>query len=297
MAASRTDQFGSASSARADAQGEPMLQARPIGFLRSEKRGKFSLPHQPLGDAEERNVVELLPGQLFEQAVLDLEGFDRIWLIWWFHRHDNWKPQVLPPRGKRKKRGVFATRSPHRPNPIGITPVQLIKVEKRRLIIGEVDLIDGTPILDIKPYIPAIDSFPQSRAGWVDEMESRADKAARYSVEVSELAERQAAFLKEEWGLSFFDKALRFLEIDPSPHRTRRISRCGAEFRIACGAWRVFFALEGNKVKILRLTPGYSDDYLFDPEMTQIADRPAQIAFRKLWQDPLAGGKRKKARA
>ena len=83
----------------------------------------------------------------------------------------NWKAQVLPPRGPKKKRGVFATRSPHRPNPIGITPVELIRVEKRRLIVGEVDLIDGTPILDIKPYVPAIDAFPGSKAGWVDEIE------------------------------------------------------------------------------------------------------------------------------
>ena len=149
---------------------EPVLRAEPIGFLRSGKRSKFSLPHQPVGNADERNVVELNPGKQFEQALLDLEGFDRVWLIWWFHRHRNWKAQVLPPRGPKKKRGVFATRSPHRPNPIGITPVELIRVEKRRLIVGEVDLIDGTPILDIKPYLSGVPA-EKLRRGWVGEAE------------------------------------------------------------------------------------------------------------------------------
>jgi len=262
---------------------EPVLRAEPIGFLRSGKRSKFSLPHQPVGNADERNVVELNPGKQFEQALLDLEGFDRIWLVWWFHRHRNWKAQVLPPRGPKKKRGVFATRSPHRPNPIGITPVELIRVEKRRLIVGEVDLIDGTPILDIKPYVPAIDAFPGSKAGWVDEIERAGEEPLRFQVTLSELAEVQAAFLEEEWGLEIVEKAVRRLAVDPSPHRTRRISRHGSEFLMSCGAWRVYFAVAGEIVEVLRLSPGYPNEYLADPKKTRIADRQAQIAFSARW--------------
>ncbi len=269
-----------------DAEYEPVLRAEPIGFLRSGKRSKFSLPHQPIGNVDERNVVELNPGKQFEQALLDLEGFERVWLVWWFHRHRNWKPQVLPPRGPKQKRGVFATRSPHRPNPIGLTPVQLIRVEKRRLVVGEVDLIDGTPILDIKPYVPAIDSFPQSKAGWVDEIGRAQDEPPRFRVALSELAEAQAAFLEEEWGLEILEKAARRLALDPSPHRTRRIRRQGSEFLMSCGAWRVFFTVAGEMVEVLRLSSGYPYEYLVDPKKTRIADRQAQIAFCARWPEP-----------
>ncbi|MBI5363944.1 MAG: tRNA (N6-threonylcarbamoyladenosine(37)-N6)-methyltransferase TrmO [Planctomycetes bacterium] len=272
---------------------EPVLRAEPIGFLRSGKRSKFSLPHQPVGDADERNVVELLPGRQFEQALLDLQGFDRIWLVWWFHRHGNWKPQVLPPRGRKQKRGVFATRSPHRPNPIGITPVRLVRVEKRRLVVGEVDLVDGTPILDIKPYVPALDAFPESKAGWVDELERAQDDAPRFQVSVSALAEAQAAFLEDGWALDVLDRAARRLAVDPSPHRTRRIRRHGSEFLIACGAWRVFFTVAGRLVEVLRMAPGYPHAYLVDPKLTRIADRHAQIAFSARWPDPPTARRRK----
>ena len=266
-----------------DAEYEPVLRAEPIGFLRSGERSKFALPHQPGADPRERNVVELLPRKQFEQALLDLDGFDRVWLVWWFHRHRNWKPQVLPPRGAKKKRGVFATRSPHRPNPIGITPVQLIRVEKRRLVVGEVDLVDGTPILDIKPYVPAIDSFPASRAGWVDDLERAQSAGPRFQVLLTPLARTQAEFLAQERGPGILERAARRLSVDPRPHRTRRIRRDGAEFLMSCGAWRVSFRVAGDVVEVLRLAPGYPQEYLVDPARTRIADREAQIAFNARW--------------
>lgn len=271
---------------------DPVLRAEPIGFLRSGKQSKFSLPHQPVGDADERNVIELLPGRQFEQALLDLEGFERIWLVWWFHRHRNWKPQVLPPRGKPQKRGVFATRSPHRPNPIGLTPVALLRVEKRRLVVGEVDLIDGTPILDIKPYVPAIDAFPESRAGWVDELERDEEAAPRFRVHLSALAQAQAEFLEEHWGIEVLAEAARRLALDPSPHRTRRIRRIGSELLMSCGAWRVHYRLADRTVEVLRLAPGYPHEYLVDPNRTRIADRAAQLAFSARWPTPAGGRSR-----
>ncbi len=102
---------------------------RPIGFIRSPKRVKFQARHQPEETEEDRSILELLPGSDHEQSLRDLAGFSRVWLLWWFHRNTTWRPLVLPPRGPAKKRGVFATRSPHRPNPLGLTPVQLIAVE------------------------------------------------------------------------------------------------------------------------------------------------------------------------
>ena len=140
----------------------PTLALEPIGFLHSPKRVKFAAPHQPDETKDERSVIELLPGRNFEQALKDVAGFSRVWLLWWFHRNTTWQPQVTPPRGPRRKRGVFATRAPHRPNPLGLTPVQLLSVEGRCLTIGPCDLVDGTPILDIKPYVPRFDSVPDA---------------------------------------------------------------------------------------------------------------------------------------
>ena len=112
------------------------LTIKPIGFIRNGKSLKFNARHQPDESQPETNILELIKGDKYQKALLDLEGFDRIWLIWWFHRNKDWRPQVLPPRGPAKRRGVFSTRSPHRPNPLGITPVQLLGIKKNQLILG-----------------------------------------------------------------------------------------------------------------------------------------------------------------
>ncbi|MEP6511355.1 MAG: SAM-dependent methyltransferase, partial [Dokdonella sp.] len=88
-----------------------------------------------------------------------------------FHRSEGWKAEVRPPRGG-AKRSVLATRSPHRPNAIGLSAVELVAVEERALRVRGVDLLDGTPILDIKPYVPYADAFGHSRAGWIDEIDA-----------------------------------------------------------------------------------------------------------------------------
>jgi tRNA-Thr(GGU) m(6)t(6)A37 methyltransferase TsaA len=151
------------------------LTLQPIGYIRTGKQVKFQALHQPSEQQPEHNLLELLPDQNYEQALRDLAGFSRVWLVWWFHRNTTWRTQVIPPRGPAQSRGVFATRSPHRPNPIGLTPVQLIAIEGRTLILGECDLVDGTPVFDLKPYVPAYDSFPDERAGWIDAVDALCD--------------------------------------------------------------------------------------------------------------------------
>jgi tRNA-Thr(GGU) m(6)t(6)A37 methyltransferase TsaA len=99
----------------------------------------------------------------FEQALKDLEGFERIWVIYLFHLNDSWKPMVTPPRNKGKKVGVFASRSPHRPNGIGLSCVTLNRIEGLNIYISNSDILDGSPVLDIKPYLPWSDSFPDSK--------------------------------------------------------------------------------------------------------------------------------------
>lgn len=256
-----------------------------IGIARTEMRSKFDAPHQP-DRRMAGGVIELVNGSNFEQALKDLEGFERIWLLWWFHKNTTWHPVVLPPRGEGIKRGVFATRSPHRPNAIGLTAVPLLGIRGRKLMIGPSDLIDGTPILDIKPYIPEIDAFPDCRAGWVDDLES---EVTNFEVTLSPRAEDQQRWLLG-MGVNFFERATRILASDPSPNRTRRISRFSGDFKMGCGPWRVIFRVKKGRaiVEILEFAPGYPLSSLLDITKERIQDREAQIKFlQKKWR-PLA---------
>ncbi|GAW66962.1 SAM-binding protein [Geoanaerobacter pelophilus] len=154
---------------------------RPIGLLRSPYSRRIDAPHQGTvteGTHTGEPAIATLELQewLDEEAIRDLSGFDRLWLIFAFHLSEGWRSSVKPPRGG-PKRGVLATRSPHRPNSIGLSAVSLVKVEGKTLHLRGVDLLDGTPVLDIKPYVPYADAFPDSKAGWIDELD---EKVGRY---------------------------------------------------------------------------------------------------------------------
>lgn len=143
----------------------------PIGWVSSPYQRRFGTPQQAAAvDSELDAVLELDGARIPEAALSDLVGVDRIWVLSFLHRSGTWGPLVRPPRGARVRRGLFATRSPDRPNPIGLSAVQLVRVEGLRLHVRGVDLLDGTPILDIKPYVPYADAFPDARAGWIDEL-------------------------------------------------------------------------------------------------------------------------------
>jgi len=153
----------------------PPFHFQPIGYIRSPYTQRIDAPHQatiPAGDGPSgQAILELEPG-LPEASLKDLEGFAYLWVVFVFHKSDGWAPTVRPPRGPRVKRGVFATRSPHRPNAIGLSAVELVAVEGRSLRLGGTDFLDGTPVLDIKPYVPYADAFPEAKAGWIDEVDA-----------------------------------------------------------------------------------------------------------------------------
>ena len=110
---------------------------------------------------------KVLVDEQFVPALDDIEGFERLWLIYWMERVGPYKPKVIPYRDNREH-GLFATRSPSRPNPLGLSVVRLIKREGAVLHVADLDMLDGTRLLDIKPYIPEFDAHPVSRAGWFD---------------------------------------------------------------------------------------------------------------------------------
>jgi tRNA (adenine37-N6)-methyltransferase len=140
------------------------LILKPIGIIYSPFRQAAETPIQSSMAKGVEGTVELLPE--FAPGLRDLEGFDRILLIYWFDRSTATR-LVVTPFLDTIEHGVFATRSPCRPNPLGISCVRLVGVEGCRLRIDELDILDQTPLLDIKPYVPAFDCFHVERIGWL----------------------------------------------------------------------------------------------------------------------------------
>ena len=158
------------------------MEIHPIARIHSDFPGKFGIPRQSGLVPELRSRIIFEPEYRNRDAIRGLEDFSHLWLIWEFSEvvRENWSPTVRPPRlGGNKRCGVFATRSPFRPNPIGLSCVRLLGIEKRpeKGMVVEVegaDLMDGTPILDIKPYLPYVDCVPDARGGFADRVKGYA---------------------------------------------------------------------------------------------------------------------------
>jgi tRNA-Thr(GGU) m(6)t(6)A37 methyltransferase TsaA len=145
---------------------------RPMAVVRSPYKERYGTPRQASvldpGEREpQEGIIELLDW-VPAPALKDLDGFDYIWVIALLHLNESWKPVLSPPRDpSRQGRGVLATRAPHRPNFLGLSALQLLRVQGREIHVRGLDLLDGTPVLDVKPYVPYADAFPEAGAGWV----------------------------------------------------------------------------------------------------------------------------------
>ena len=148
------------------------MKLRPIGIVHSPFKSAAGTPIQPRFARGAEGRVEIR--EEFVPGLRDLRGFDRIWLLYWFDRAAPAEPGMLvKPYLDRHTRGLFATRAPARPNPIGMSCVRLKKVRGNILTIGDVDILDGTPLLDIKPYVPDFDVFAVGRTGWFSKAEGK----------------------------------------------------------------------------------------------------------------------------
>jgi tRNA-Thr(GGU) m(6)t(6)A37 methyltransferase TsaA len=136
----------------------------PIGVIHSPFSEPAGVPIQPIGAQAFRGWIELLPE--FEAGLQDLEEFSHLILLYCFHKAQGFALEVLPFLDE-KPHGVFATRAPRRPNPIGLSIVRLERIEGNRLYFQDVDVVDGTPLLDIKPYVPDFDAHLETRNGWL----------------------------------------------------------------------------------------------------------------------------------
>ncbi len=142
------------------------MEFKPIGHIRTGFAHAQGTPIQPGFAGGHSGEAVIYPE--YAGGLRDLDGFDRVWLLFWCHRSSEAKLSVIPYRDT-VERGLFATRAPARPNPIGLSCVQLTGIEKNILHLAEMDVLDGSPLLDIKPYVPDYDVYPAKRTGWIGE--------------------------------------------------------------------------------------------------------------------------------
>ena len=212
----------------------------PIAHIETPFREKFGVPRQAgLVEYEARVVFE--PEYRVAEAVRGLEEFDYVWLLWLFHlaERDRWSPTVRPPRlGGNKRVGVFATRSPFRPNPIGLSCVRLLRIEAGPvLIVDGADLVDGTPILDIKPYIPYADAHPEARSGFAQAAPARL-QVVDPSGALLRLPPAERAALVDS------------LALDPRPHYQHDAARL---YTMPFAQWEVRFRVSDDILEVIEV--------------------------------------------
>jgi tRNA (adenine37-N6)-methyltransferase len=240
----------------------PLYLFEPIGVVRSPFRERLAAPRQPVAGgagAASSATIELFPGSGYEDALEGLDRWDYVWVLFVFHKNveqgRGWRAKVLPPRSARK-RGVFSTRSPHRPNPIGLSAVRIDRIEGRTVHVREIDLLDGTPVLDLKPYVPYTDARPDARSGWLE----AADPIAPWQVELAAEARAQLEWLKQR-GVDLERAIETALALGPQPHPYRRIRARDAGMRLGLKDWRVDF----------------------DVPMDEPGSAPGRIVVRAVW--------------
>ncbi len=260
----------------------------PIGFVRCAGRYRFEAPRQGVFAANS-GVIELLEGHRYEEAAADLAGFERIWVLFVFHLNQTWNVRVTPPVAPPGRRiGVFATRSPHRPNRLGMSCVELEKVDGRRLHIRNFDLLDGTPVVDLKPYIPCADAFPDAAVGWPAEA-----GVENWQVEYTERFLAESAFIVSAGGpdlRNFCEVQLHHAPLDRQ--RKRLYEAADGTMEIGCRTWRIRFAADAARrwIRVLGVRSNYREEELLPEAADRYGDLPVHRAWRE-FQEKREDGK------
>ena len=236
----------------------------PIGYFQAEARYAYDVPRQGAVAGQNRGVIRLNKGQDFQQALEGIEGFQRLWVLFVFDRNcGKWHPKVQPPRHTNGKVGVFASRSPYRPNPIGISCVELERVEGLNIYIRAHDLLDGTPIVDIKPYLPYADAFPDSAAGWTEEEDPL------YTVNFTPEAEEELRWLTSH-GVSCLADFIadRLCNAPENRQRKRIVTAPDGGKALAYRTWRAAYTCDHatHTVLVSKIYSGYTEEELVAPE-------------------------------
>lgn len=219
------------------------MELKVIAYARNGHTDKFGIPRQSREESPIETRIVFEPEYKVAEALRGIEGYSHLWLIWGFSEVDSWSPTVRPPRlGGNKRMGVFATRSPFRPNPLGLSSVRLVRVEDGNLIVSGADVLDGTPIYDIKPYLSFSDSHEDARNGFAEET-----KGYKLNVEMS-----ATALLNGDASLN--DEIRRDIEYilsqDPRPGYQDDPDR---EYKMDYAGWNVAFGVEKGAVIIKKI--------------------------------------------
>ena len=224
------------------------MEMKMIGRIHTDFATKFGIPRQSGLVPELMGEIVLEPEYRNPDAVRGLEEFSHLWLVWEFSKavRSDWSPTVRPPRlGGNQRLGVFATRSPFRPNPIGLSCVRLERIDledsrKPVILVSGVDMMGGTPIYDIKPYLPYADSYPEARGGFTDETEAR-----HVIVELPEELATASGIPGEKL------QALRgVLEQDPRPRYQKDPQRI---YGMSFGEYEVKFTVREDVLRVVEL--------------------------------------------
>lgn len=216
------------------------MEIEPIAFIENDFKEKFGVPRQS-GLVSLCSRIVLEPRFRDENALRGLEDFTHIWLIWGFSeaKTDGFSPTVRPPRlGGNVRKGVFATRSPFRPNSLGLSVVRLASVDGFTITVTGADLMNGTPIYDIKPYLPYADSVPDASNGW-----SLAEHEGRLAVE----------FPEELLDIIPEDKRRGLLETLSQDPRPQYQSAPERTYTMAFGDWQISFKVYGEKLLVTEI--------------------------------------------
>ncbi|MBE6358425.1 MAG: tRNA (N6-threonylcarbamoyladenosine(37)-N6)-methyltransferase TrmO [Lentisphaerae bacterium] len=249
---------------------------KAIGVVHSRSKYRYEEPRQGVFSGSDGEIELYSP--YAGDAITDLAGFERIWVIFCFHLNCGkpWKAKVRPPfPAGGPSRSVFATRSPHRANPIGMSCVELAGIEGNRLLLRHIDMLDGTPVLDVKPYIPEVDAFPHSAAGWRDQVPAAEELI--WNLEYTPQFLHQAEFIRNLSGLDMVNFAGVQLANEPLDSSRKRVKPAdNGTWILGCRTWRIRFTADSEKRRVVvdriesnytadELRPGAEDKY-FDKE-------------------------------
>ncbi len=231
------------------------LSFSPIGTIHSPFKQKFAIPRQPGLVKEAQGLLELLPPYDHPDTLAGIEDFSHLWIIFVFHQTMNkgWSNQVRPPRlGGNRKKGVFATRSTFRPNPAGLSVVEFMGLIKEKnklyLKLGGIDLLDGTPVIDIKPYLPYSDSIPDATAGFANKMPDTS-----MQVEFTKQAEDFCFSIREQYP-QIKPFIISLLKQDPRPAYKKQ-KKTVQEYAMSLYNFNIRWTTENNICSVFSISP------------------------------------------
>ena len=237
------------------ATGNKCMHFSPIGYVECAQHYRYEAARQASIAPDNEAWIQLNADQVLQDGLVGLADFERIWVLYELHLNETWHSLVQPPREQIGKLGVFATRSPHRPNRVGMSCVRLLSIDGNRLHVAQHDFLDRTPVLDLKPYLPYADAFPDARAGWVDSYKEQV-----FTLNVAAAAKRQLDWVAAHAGWDLLNFLQVQLRTDPTDTRRKRIVQVEHGFRIAFRTWRVEYRIDylQQLVEVLIIGSGYS---------------------------------------